>query len=143
MGAKKSPTKRGSGNGKVVLTEDEIKEAGRLAGLGLNMDQISLMLSVSSTCLDEIMRRQPEVKRAILKGRIDSAIPILENLHGKAATSDNPTWALFYCKTRLGWKDESSANTIVVSANQDNVADLVRAARKGLEVAKAGDDEES
>lgn len=95
--------KRGQGV-KHVLTPEQIEQCAKYAAVGLNNDQMAALCDCSTTTFDEILVRQPEVKRAIEKGRSKGVGGIANTLY-QQAMSGNITAAIFYLKTRARWAE--------------------------------------
>lgn len=87
---------------KVVLNEEQIKLCEKYGAVGLNNDQLAGIFEVTPSTFDLIMKRQPEVARAIKKGRGNGIGKIAGTLFQKAAAG-NITAAIFYLKTQGKW----------------------------------------
>lgn len=87
---------------KVVLNDEQIKLCEKYGAVGLNNDQLAGIFEVSPRTFDEIMVRQPEVARAIKRGRGNGVFKIGGTLFQKAAAG-NITAAIFYLKTQGRW----------------------------------------
>lgn len=90
----------------IVITKEQLKQIPRYAQAGLNNDQIARLLDVSSSCLDDILKRQPEVKEAIEKGRCNSILEVGSTAYQQAVTGKNPAMTMFYLKCRAGWREQ-------------------------------------
>lgn len=91
-------------NTKVVLKEEQIAQCHKLAGIGLTLDQIAAYMDVSTTTMDQIISRQPDVARAIEKGR-SQGIGTIANTLFQQAQNGNLTAAIFFLKTRGRWAE--------------------------------------
>lgn len=87
---------------KVVLSEDQVKLCEKYGAVGLNNDQLAGIFEVTPSTFDLIMKRQPEVARAIKRGRGNGIGKIAGTLFQKAAAG-NITAAIFYLKTQGRW----------------------------------------
>ena len=88
-----------------VLNKQDIAEVERLAAV-LTSEQVADYLCVSRRSFYNIMDRQPEVKEAYRKGRSKAAAAVGGGLLQRAIAGDTAS-AIFYLKTRCGWRDES------------------------------------
>lgn len=117
----------------IVLTEQQIKELPKYTQAGLNLDQIASILEISSSVLDDIIKRQPEVKWAIEKGRSDAILQVGSTAFQQAVTGKNPAMTMFYLKCRAGWSEKSQEERDAGNAiplTPDNIAELCRLARE-------------
>ena len=89
---------------KHVLTPQQIEDCARYAGVGLNYDQMAGLCDMCPATFDEVLKRQPEVKQAIEKGRSKGVGGIANTLY-QQAMSGNITAAIFYLKTRARWAE--------------------------------------
>jgi len=88
-----------------VLNKQDIAEVERLAAV-LTSEQVADYLCVSRRSFYNIMDRQPEVKEAYRRGRAKAASDVGGGLLQRAIAGDTAS-AIFYLKTRCGWRDES------------------------------------
>lgn len=109
------PIKRGKGRPRFVPTDEQVKQIAKLYGLGLTYDQLAGFLELSPTCFDELLERQPEIKRAISKAKA-GAIGSISSTLFKQAQEGNLTAAIFYLKTQGRWAEARE------QANSDDVA---------------------
>ena len=88
---------------KKTLTEEQIIQ---IEGLGavLSIEQIADYLGMSKVTFYAIMERQPEVGERYKKGKA-KAIGTVANGLLKQAREGNTTAAMFYLKTRAGWRE--------------------------------------
>ena len=115
--SKPAPKKRGRGRPKFELSEAHRTDVPRLAGIGLTNDQLAAYLEVSTTCFDELMKREPEFKRAISKKRASAIGQVASTLFQQAIKPNNLTATIFYLKTQGRWAEARE------QANSDDVAD--------------------
>lgn len=108
-----------------VLNKQDIAEVERLAAV-LTSEQVADYLCVSRRTFYNIMERQPEVKEAYRKGRAKAASDVGGGLLQRAIAGDTAS-AIFYLKTRCGWRDESKFEP---ETDDDSVQKIV------IEVAK-------
>lgn len=93
----------------IVFTADQAGKVGHLAGIGLNNDQIAAYFEISASAFDQVLRRQPEVKKAISKGRASALADVAGSLY-QGAMSGNVTEKIFYLKTRGRWREADKAD---------------------------------
>lgn len=68
-GKKRPGPPKGVKGERIILSHDDVEKCETYGKVGLTLDQIAGIVGVSPTTLDEIIKRQPEVGRAIKKGR--------------------------------------------------------------------------
>jgi len=98
------PRQKGKFDKRIDLTEEQIKQVGKYAAVGLTLDQIAALCDVSPKTMDEIIKRQPGVGHAIEKGRATGVGGVANTLY-QQAMSGNLTAAIFYLKTRARWAE--------------------------------------
>lgn len=79
-------------------TEKTLKQVETLAGYGLPMEQIGHVIGVSVSTLQKYYREPLD------KGVAKANALIAEGLF-KQATGGNTTALIFWCKTRMGWRE--------------------------------------
>jgi len=77
----------------------------KMAQAGLTLDQMAAIFEVSTTTFDEILVRQPEVKRAIEKGRSVAIMQVGSTAFQQAVSGKVPIMTMFYLKTRARWAE--------------------------------------
>ena len=117
--APKKKTGRPKGSGAFVLTEDQKKLAGQLAGVGCNLEQIAAMLGMDSTTLDKIIARDPSVSSAISKGRGSGISKVAATAYQMAISGKQPAMTIFFLKTRARWAEARDEN-VTDSDEKDN-----------------------
>lgn len=90
---------------KRLITEDEIVQCGKLAGIGLNIKQIADFIGVSKKTLDRRMADQPELLDSIEKGRSKAAASVMKTAFEMATSGQHPTFTMFWLKCRAGWSE--------------------------------------
>ena len=89
----------------IVLTEEQIKTASSLAGIGCNLDQIANVLGISRKTLDRRIKDTPVVKDSIEKGRSIAESKVLSTAFKMATSGKSPWMTGFWLKCKLGWKE--------------------------------------
>lgn len=119
------------------LTPEQIKLAGKLAGIGCNLDQIANILDIAPRTFDEILKRDEVAACAISKGRDVAKSQVMDALFNQAITGQNMTATIFYLKTRCRWAEAKSHEDIpekgteTIAVTPENIAELCRLAREG------------
>ncbi len=80
-------------------TEAEREIIKALASFGVPRDRIAPYVGVHEDTLRKHCRAELE------SADVGADLAVLRNLHRLASTSDNPTAAIFWCKTRLRWRE--------------------------------------
>lgn len=100
-----------------VLTENEIRQVEVLAQT-LKIEQIAAFFGFSEPTFNRIKNRQPEVMIAYEKGIAKIVNKVGTNLIQKALAGD-AVREIFFLKTRGGWKEDKSATSVTVDAEED------------------------
>ena len=95
------PVKQGK---KLVFTPEEIKRAGKYAGLGLNNNQIAALFDVSINTLERRMREDEALAGGIIKGKAEICASVVQSLI-KQAMKGNITACIFYLKAVHKWRE--------------------------------------
>jgi hypothetical protein len=104
----------GGGRKTIVFDDDKLAKIEALAAC-LSIDQIADYFGIGKTTIYQIMKRQPEVEERYKIGKSKAIASIGSNLISQAR-SGNTAAAMFYLKTRAGWKE-----TTVVENDNKNV----------------------
>jgi len=88
----------------INLTQDDINKIEIMAGLGLTLDEIALILNISPRTLDRRIADNENVAIAYKTGRAKAKMKVTGKLFeqiekGKIAA------ILFYLKTQCGWRE--------------------------------------
>lgn len=79
----------------------------KMAGQGLNLNQMAALLEISDATLDRLIKRDPRVKDAIEKGRAEASEAITYTAFRMAASGRHPAMTMFWLKCRERWKETS------------------------------------
>ena len=104
----------------IRISPEDIEKAETMAGLGLNLDKIAVVLGVNSRTLD---RRIAEDKKkaeagkpspsniyvAIEKGRARGDLKLTQSAFEMATSMKHPVMTIFLCKVRLGWRENAGS----------------------------------
>ena len=99
---KKSGPPKGVQGKRIDFSEADIAQCESYGSVGLNLDQIAALFNISSSALDNVIRRQPEVGCAIKRGKAKGIGNIAKSLYTKAIEGDR-TCMIFYLKTQGRW----------------------------------------
>lgn len=118
------PKKRGRGRppeSARKLTEAEIRQAAKLAGVGCSLDQIAKILDIPTATFDRILERDPSINDAISKGRESAGASVMGQAYNMAVSGKHPVMTIFWLKTRQRWKeakdDESEKTDLTFNLN--------------------------
>lgn len=102
-----------------LFTEKEIRQIASMAGLGMPVEQIAMVLDVSKKTLERRCDDQPGVKDALLKGRAVASMTVRQTAFQMATSGKHAVMTIFWLKVREGWKDsqaeEAADNTIGIA----------------------------
>jgi hypothetical protein len=93
-----------------TLSEEEIKQAANLAGVGCSLDQIAKILSIDPRTFDRILDKNPHINDAISKGRELAAGSVMGKAYNMAISGEHPAMTIFWLKTRCRWKEPRDEN---------------------------------
>lgn len=104
-GKRKGPPK-GSGGRPVefIADADVVRQVESMAGLGLTLEQIALVLGVCEHTLFNHRKKSEVLNAAYKKGRAQGAMEVTKGLRAQILKG-NMTAIIFYCKTQLGWRE--------------------------------------
>jgi hypothetical protein len=96
---------RPKGSGLITWTDAQKEQAGKLAGIGCNLNQIATIMGVSSVTLDRMIERDPTIAEAISKGRENAAGNVMKTAYQLAVSGKVPAMTMFWLKTRQRWAE--------------------------------------
>lgn len=76
-----------------------------MAIAGLTLDQMAGIFEMCPATFDEVLKRQPEVKQAIEKGRANAIMQVGSTAFQQAVSGKVPVMTMFYLKTRARWAE--------------------------------------
>ena len=104
------------GRGKLYKpTDKERQQVFDMAGFGISQEDIAVVMGVSPPTLRKHFRAELDVAMT------SKNVAVARNLFRIASTSDNPSAAMFWCKTRMGWRETEQTK-------QENIEVFVRKA---------------
>lgn len=117
--APKKKAGRKKGSGLIVWSDEDKVKAGKLAGIGCNLNQIANIMGVSPPTLDRMIERDASIAEAISKGRDDASGRIMKTAYEMAASGKIPAMTIFWLKTRQRWAEARDEN-VTDSEGKDN-----------------------
>jgi hypothetical protein len=96
---------RPKGSGAIVWNEKEKEQAGKLAGIGCNLNQIANIMGVSPKTLDRMIEKDPTISDAISKGRDSGIGQVMKTAYAMAVSGKIPAMTIFFLKTRARWAE--------------------------------------
>ncbi len=85
------------------ITDHDISQVEEMAGKGMTLHQIAIMLDISDSTLDRWLK-EPRIKRAYERGRLVAMGQVSGTLFNLAIKGDVVA-AIFYLKSQFGWQD--------------------------------------
>lgn len=144
----KSKAGRKKGSGLIVWSEEDKIRAGKLAGIGCNLNQIANIMGVSPPTLDRMIERDPSIAEAISRGRDDASGKIMQTAYQMAASGKIPAMTIFWLKTRQRWAEAREDMNVNVKqepfviSKRDGEQLLVGIDKNAVEVAARLEDED-
>jgi hypothetical protein len=96
---------RPKGSGAITWDEKQKEQAGKLAGIGCNLNQIANIMGVSPATLDVMIARDPSISKAISNGRDNAAGQVMRTAYSMAISGKIPAMTIFWLKTRQRWAE--------------------------------------
>lgn len=118
-----------------------------LAGKGLTERQIGQYCGYSSSHWNKIRRDNPEINKAIDKGRARTIEKVADALIDNAIEEKNVTAQIFFLKAQAGWSDkveikaEVNQNMSVKDMSETELLNLIQTLKKSTPEEKQGDNE--
>ena len=105
--AKGTPARPRSGRPqKLQVDEKMIGQVEAMAGLGLTMENISLILGVGQRTLCRYKKDYPALQAAYQRGRSQGAMTVVASLR-KLIEEGNVSATIFYLKTQCRWSEKA------------------------------------
>ena len=92
---------------KRLLSQQEIDQAEKMAGLGMNGDQIGLIIGVSKKTIERRMHDQPELAVALERGRAKASAAVRNTAFKMATSGKHAAMTIFWLKCRDQWREAS------------------------------------
>lgn len=94
-----------SGRPHVVWDAARLADVESLAGFGLNIEQVAGFFGLREAGIKALLKRRPEIRDAIESGRAKAAARVTKTAYELATSGKCPAMTMFWCKTRLGWRE--------------------------------------
>ena len=91
----------------IKISDDTIKHIQSMAGMGLTMEKISIILGMHKRSLEKKAKRNKKLRAAILKGRAMAEHKTVSTAY-KIAWTGNVSMLIFLLKTRYGYKEQDT-----------------------------------
>lgn len=92
----------------IEITDEQVKQVEALAAY-LNSEQIADYLGICKQTFYNLMDRNEELQKAFKRGHAKAIGAVAQNLV-QQARDGNTTAAIFYLKTKAGWKEAQDIN---------------------------------
>lgn len=102
----------------IEVTPQDIRQVEVMAGLGMTLKHISLILNISTNTLNKWLEL-PAIREGFDRGRAQGALAITKTAYSQAIEG-NTTMLIFLLKTQLGWRD-----TTVIQVPEDSGAKII------------------
>lgn len=76
-----------------------------MSGLGMPSDQMAAIFSISKDTLERAIKRQPDARAALEKGRAMASTNVRQTAYKMATSGNNPSMTMFWLKTREGFRE--------------------------------------
>lgn len=96
---------RPKGSGAITWDDKQKEQAGKLAGIGCNLNQIAHIMGVEPRTLDNMIARDPSISFAISKGRDAGLGQVVKTAYQMAVSGKIPAMTIFFLKTRARWAE--------------------------------------
>lgn len=123
--------KRGRGRPAFQVDAAQLKQLKLLAGYGLTLNELAGFLGINPSTLDDLIKRDPNIKGAIEKGRSEAAGQVAQSLFNNAVRKNNVTAQIFWLKTRLRWREADRRDDDGEDAPSIRIGYQPRQPRKG------------
>lgn len=95
-------SERGHGFIDLAPYADQIE---KLAGVGLNLQQIAQVLDVSDETIRKRMHESPEIALALKKGRAKAYANVAKTAYELATSGTEPAMTMFWLKCQAKWRE--------------------------------------
>lgn len=103
--SKEKKNKKMGGQNRVNLTDDQVRQVGEMAKLGLRMEDIAKVLGVGEATIKRIAARDSRVTDTLKKAREDLDRQVMDTAFKMATDGKSPAMTIFWLKARVGWKE--------------------------------------
>lgn len=95
---------------KIILSPEQIESVELMAGRGLTLDDIALILRISPKTLDRRLSDCEEVREAYDRGRAIAKRTVVNSLFDQIAEGKIAA-IIFYLKTQCGWRESEKVES--------------------------------
>lgn len=93
---------------KLELSQDQLVQIQRMAGLGLKVEQMAALLNMSKKTFERRMEDTPGASDALEKGRSAAAENVTQTAYKLAVGGKYPAMTMFWLKCRERWKETTA-----------------------------------
>lgn len=86
-------------------TEQQIVDAGKLYGLGLQFPRIAAYFGVSEQTFRHAMKKSAALRSSLEKGEADAVAAVSKSAYEMATSKKHPAMTIFYLKVRGRWRE--------------------------------------
>lgn len=100
-----------------VIQPNEVQRIETMAGLGLNADEIALIMGVSHDTLERAMKKNAAARASMQRGRAIANMNVARSCYENATEHNSFSAQQFWLRARAGWKDQEAPTTININSN--------------------------
>lgn len=90
---------------KVELSDEQVKQIGVMAGLGMPTHQIAAVMGVGAATFDRLIARDKRVAEAVLNGAAAASAQVRQTAFKMATSGKWPAMTIFWLKVRERWRE--------------------------------------
>lgn len=91
----------------IFLTQDQLVQIERLAGLGMSQKDMAYVLGLSRSMIQRRLIDQPEVAEAVEKGKARASAAVRSTAFKMATSGKCAVMTMFWLKCRENWRESS------------------------------------
>jgi hypothetical protein len=114
----------------IQLSQEEIQRIETMAGLGLNVEQIALIMKTPKRTLERRLVETEGAQDAIERGRAVAVSQVTKTLFQMAVSGKEPSATYFYLKCRARWKETSTVEHTGKDGNPIDFVSIVDSMQK-------------
>lgn len=96
------------GRPRIELSEADIEQAAKLAGVGCSTEQVAHILGMSPATFDRRIAENPAISEAMAKGRDSANAKVQSVAYQMAISGKHPYMTTFWLRTRVRWSEPKS-----------------------------------
>lgn len=101
----------------VKITKEDIEKIETMAGMGMRIDDIALVLNCTARTIQNHIKKNDELKDALKRGRAKANFNVAQKAYEMAMSGNIPAMTIFWLKTRANWQEKMH---IELSGDSDN-----------------------